>query len=272
MPELTGARPALAPLPAAAIRVEGFEGPLELLLHLLDQRQLEITAISLVAVTDQYLAYVRLLPAGPPALEALAEFLVVAAHLLLLKSRALLPRERAATAADDEVDAETLEQRLAEYRHYRAAAARLGERQERGERAFSRQAPPPLPPAPPPRLEAAAPEQLAQALQRLLAARAPAQQGPQPAPAPRVTLAERIREVHAAVETHGRVSFAWLAAGCASRADLIITFLAILELYRAREIGLEQDALFGEIWLGRAAAPRVPDAPHGGGGTAESSG
>lgn len=245
---MPGGKTAFAPLPAAPIQVPGFEGPFELLLHLLDDGELEITRVSLAAVTEQYLDVLRLLPSDAFRLDCLAEFLLVAAQLLVLKSRALLPRQEP-PAVEESLDEGALELRLAEYRHYRDAAGGLRERQERGERAYARQAPLPLPPAaPPPRLEQAAAAQLAAALQRLLASHVPA---PQPASPPRVTLAERIAQVRQAVALQGRVGFSWLAAGCASRADLIITFLATLELCRAQAVRLEQDELFGEIWLSR---------------------
>lgn len=244
---MPGGRSALAVLPAAPISVDGFDGPLELLLHLLDEGQLEVTAISLAAVAEQYLAFVRVLPPDQPRLDFLSEFLVVGAHLLLLKSRALLPPEAVQSATEEVLDEASLEARLAEYRRYRQAADRLRERDERGERAFARQAPPPYPPpAAPPHLEAADPAHLARALQRLLEARPPR---PMPPAAPRVSLAERLVEVRAAVAAHLRLPFAWLIASCPTRADLIITFLAILELYRASAVSLEQDELFGEIWL-----------------------
>lgn len=244
---MPGGRTAFATLPAAQIRLPGFEGPFELLLRLLDEGKLALTGVSLAAVTEQYLAVLRLLPQDALKLDALAEFLVVAAHLLLLKSRLLLPRETPPPVESEELDEATLEQRLLEYRRYRAAAVRLREWQERGERAFTRQAPPPLPPpAPPPRLEHAAPEELAKALQRLLAASAPPPETPAP---PRVTLAERTEQIRRALAERSQVSFTWLASSCESRADLIITFLAVLELFRARTIQLQQDELFGEIWL-----------------------
>jgi chromatin segregation and condensation protein Rec8/ScpA/Scc1 (kleisin family) len=100
------------------------------------------------------------------------------------------------------------------------------------------------------------PEQLAAALQRQLAARAPAAE---PAAPPRVTLGERIEQVRRAVAEYGAVSFSWLAGGCESRGELIITFLAVLELYRARLVLLEQGGLFGEIWLRQAARANLPD-------------
>ncbi len=64
-----------------------------------------------------------------------------------------------------------------------------------------------------------------------------------------MSLAERIAEVRAAVESQRVVSFGWLAEGCLTRADLIVTFLAVLELFRSQRIRLRQDDLFGEIWL-----------------------
>jgi segregation and condensation protein A len=244
---MPGGRTAYVTLPDAALEVPGFSGPLELLLHLLDEGQLEITAVSLAAVTEQYLGFLALLPESTGKLDFLAEFLVIGSRLLLLKSRALLPRETSKPVAGDELDEVTLEERLAEYRRFREAAHRLRQRQERGVRAFSRQAPPPLPPpAPPPRLQGATPDALAAALQRLLAARKPAPEQNLP---PRVSLAERIAEVRAAVLAHGQVSFTWLAEGCTTRTDLIVTFLAILELFRRHVVRLQQDELFGEIWL-----------------------
>ena len=249
-------RTVFSKLPRAHISVPGFDGSLELLLHLLGQGELEITAVSLAGVADQYLAAVRLLPDDAHKLDFLAEFLVAAAHLLVLKSRTLLPREAARVEQDDVLDDAALAERLQEYRRYRAAAARLHERQEQGARAFPRLAPPPLPPAgPPPRLEAAAPEQLARALQRLLASRAPRSE---PEPPPRLTIGDRIAQVRQALREQDRVAFLSLAATCETRGDLIVTFLAILELYRGQEIDIAQDALFGEIWIARQARPDTP--------------
>jgi segregation and condensation protein A len=244
---MPGGRTAYVTLPDARLSLPGFEGPLELLLHLLDEGELAITAVSLATITDQYLGVLALLPPSSSRLDYLAEFLVVGARLLVLKSRALLPREANRATGEDELDETTLAERLVEYRRYREAAARLRQRQERGARAFARRAPPPLPPpASPARLQGATPDALAAALQRLLAARRPS---PAPDLPPRVSLAERIAEVRAAVAAQRQVGFTWLAAGCATRADLIVTFLAILELFRRRVVRLQQDTLFGEIWL-----------------------
>ena len=248
---MPGGRTVYLTLPETTLNVIGFEGPLELLLHLLDQGKLEITSVALASVAEQYLSFLALLPESTSKLDFLAEFLVVGARLLLLKSRALLPRESSRVDEADAVEDATLEERLVEYQRFRAAAATLRARQERGERAYSRQAPPPLPPPmPPPALKGATPDALARAFQKLLASRADPPAAPS-AP-PRVSLSERIAEVRAAVAAQRQVSFAWLAEGCASRTDLIVTFLAVLELFRAHAIQLRQDELFGEIWLAAA--------------------
>jgi segregation and condensation protein A len=247
-----GAPAGIPSLQPVHLSVPGFDGSLELLLHLLGQGEMKITAVSLAGVSDQYLASLRLIPDGALKLGFLAEFLIVAAQLLVLKSRALLPRETAPIELEEMLDEASLAERLQEYRRYRAAASRLHERQARGERAFIRTAPPPLPIAgPPPRLESAAPEQLARALQRLLATRAPKETPEQP---PRLTIGDRIDQIRAALHDNERVAFLALAATCETRGDLICTFLAILELYRASEIEIAQDSLFGDIWLARVPA------------------
>src|SRR5438270_2917556 len=114
------------------LHLESFDGPLELLLLLIEQRRLPITKVSLAQVADQYLAQVHALPTLDP--ELLAEFLVIGGKLLLLKSRALLLTEE----PDPEVEevASDLEERLATYRVFRAAAELLRELEQRGERTY----------------------------------------------------------------------------------------------------------------------------------------
>src|SRR4030081_376309 len=114
------------------LHLETFDGPLELLLLLIEQRRLPITQISLAQVADQYLAQVHALPALDADL--LADFLVIGGKLLLLKSRALLLTEE----PDPEVEevATDLADRLASYRVFRAAAEVLRELEQRGERMY----------------------------------------------------------------------------------------------------------------------------------------
>ena len=114
------------------LHLETFDGPLELLLLLIEQRRLPITQVSLAQVADQYLAQVHALPVLDP--ELLAEFLSIAGKLLLLKSRALLltdePDEEAEEVASD------LQDRLVTYRLFRIAAEALRELEHRGGRMY----------------------------------------------------------------------------------------------------------------------------------------
>src|SRR5712691_8056827 len=114
------------------LHLESFEGPLELLLVLIEQRRLPITQVSLAQVADQYLAQVH----AQPAIDAnlLADFLVIGGKLLLLKSRALLLNDE----PDPEVEevASDLAERLATYRVFRAAAELLRELEQRGEHMY----------------------------------------------------------------------------------------------------------------------------------------
>src|SRR3984893_17039731 len=128
------------------LHLESFDGPLELLLLLIEQRRLPITQVSLAQVADQYLAQIH----AQPAIDAnlLADFLVIGGKLLLLKSRALLLSED----PDPEVEevASDLAERLATYRVFRAAAEVLRELEQRGARMHQTLREPAISAAPPP--------------------------------------------------------------------------------------------------------------------------
>ena len=112
------------------VTVPAFDGPLDLLLHLVERDELDITVISLRRVTDQYLAQVEALQQGK--IDHLIDFLVVAARLVLIKSRALLPRPPDSSGETEEEDpAETLIRQLRQYRQFKQAAAWLQENPRR---------------------------------------------------------------------------------------------------------------------------------------------
>src|SRR5919106_6719402 len=127
-----------------AVKTQVFEGPLDLLLHLIEREDLDITTVSLVQVTDQYMAGLR--TQDGIDLRALADFVAVGARLLLLKSRALLPRQADQMNSDDEeveALATDLTAQLEEYRAYKGVAFYLRELDAAGHRSFTRVAPPP---------------------------------------------------------------------------------------------------------------------------------
>lgn len=239
-----------------AVRTPVFEGPLDLLLHLIEREDLDITAVSLVQVTDQYMAALK--SQDQIDLRALADFVAVGARLLLLKSRALLPRSPEQTAADDE-EAEEIAQdltaQLEEYRAFKQAASYLRELEEAGHRSFTRVAPPPadwLPTG----LEKVTLKKLLQAFAKAIERLPPA---PEPERLQRqvLNIAERRVQLLAAVRSRGSVPFTRLIADCRTRLEAIITFLAILDLLKTDDLQAEQSSSFGEIVLSvPGAAPQ----------------
>ena len=216
-----------------------FEGPLDLLLTLVERRRLAITDVSLAVVADQYLEAVRSLP--EPNADVLGEFLVIAARLLLLKSRALLPQEE---GGDEEETPDELTERLEAYRRFKEAASRLGARFEAGAHAFPRPARPELHEFQPD-LEPIEAQALAQ-LWRSISRRQP----PPPAPddiQPRATVAERLALLRQLLSRKAAID--WQEVAGRSIDETIATFLAVLELVRRGEIRVRQDCCFGPIRL-----------------------
>ncbi len=131
------------------LKLPVFEGPLDLLLHLIEKEELDITTVSLVQVTDQYLAQLHSLE--EINLDALADFVSIGAKLIYLKSRALLPRppaEEEEEAAEEEEVGRELTEMLNEYRRFKEVATVLRAIEDEGLRAYPRLAPPPDVPLP----------------------------------------------------------------------------------------------------------------------------
>lgn len=241
------------------VSVGSFEGPFDLLLHLIARRKVEIYDIPIAQITDEYLAVLRDLDAELD-LEVATEFLVVAATLIELKAARLLPAED-----DPELDELALEARdllyarLLDYRTFKEAAAWLGERFE----AFTGFAPREV--GLDERFRNLLPEvELRVSAQDLaeMAARALADK-----PDPVVDLSHvqpvrmTVREAAGMVmdeldRAGGRASFRELTAGCRHPVEVIVHFLALLELYKLGHIDLEQAASFGDIMV--EAEPSEP--------------
>jgi len=241
-----------------AVRLPGFNGPLDLLLRLIERAELDITSISLAQVADQYLAHVRALEAPEPG--ALAEFVSLAARLLLIKSRALLPRPAAEErpAPFQDADAEALARQLREYRRYKQVAALLRAWHEEERRTFLRlaPAPPELDLTPPPVRHTLA--ELVAALQRRLQLALPLEEAGVIALGPRLTVAQVVAEILRRLERAPWFSFDDLFAPDTRREEVIVTFWAVLELLKRRVITVEQPDLFGMISIGRGEAGLDP--------------
>jgi segregation and condensation protein A len=232
-------------------QLPSFEGPLDLLLKLIEREELDITEIALAQLADQYLAHVRLMAQPDPG--SLSSFLVLAARLLLIKSRVLLPRPPAPPGSDDPPDeAAELARQLREYQRYKQAAALLRSWEDIGRRSYLRVAPPAIPAQPrDAKLDVTLSDMLA-AVQRRMQLLLPLEQPEVALPTPKVItvpeMAERIRERLAVV---GWISFEDLLSLAARRVEVIVALWAVLELLKRRAILVEQTEVFGPIMIGR---------------------
>ena len=234
----------VGPPPEFLVELPDFEGPLPLLLHLIESAELDILRVPLASVADAYVAY---LATHPVDTANLAQFVAIAAQLILIKSRSILPSEPSGELAigDDDVDEEELRRRLIAYRAVRDAARDLAARDEVAPMWHREPRLSDLPEAPLAALDATI---LTDALARLAAV-----VEPEPPPAevvPReVTVGQQISVLRAALGEGGRVVLQSVLAATTSRTERVVTILAALELIRRREIRVRQKALFGPIVL-----------------------
>ncbi len=249
------ARPASSAEASYTIHLPSFEGPLDLLLHLIERHQMEITTISLVAVTDQFLEYVRSWQHEEPPLARLAEFITIGAKLLYIKSRTLLPqpsREEEVQEAQEAMDeAEELRRHLLEYKLAKEIARILREREAEGLMSFPRPGQV-IPPEEmltwaPPKLVGLEVETLAAAFRRMLAERSRSE--PEPLPLPLVKVSDKIAEIETGLAAYGRVDFEHLLRAASTRLEMVVTFLAVLELWHQERIVVVQEGLFAPILI-----------------------
>ena len=230
------------------VQTSVYEGPLDLLLDLIERAELDITSVSLAAVTDQYLVHIRELQVLNP--DEISAFLVIAAKLLQIKSEALLPRPPVHAPEDEDVGRSLVDQ-LKLYKRYREIGAWMNQRQDANLRTFLRVAPPPRVE---PRLDLSN-----LTLETLIAAAQEAfakDRNRQPlaviiAP-PRVTIREKIALITRTMKESGHATFRSLLGQGSSRLEVVVTFLAMLELVKRYRIHARQDGLFSDIEIDRA--------------------
>lgn len=241
------------------IQLPLFQGPLDLLLQLVERRRLPITELSLALVADQYLTQVRAIAPGQP--DMLADFLVIGARLVLIKSRELLPRIEAPTANDDE-PVDDLVGRLELYRVFKDLAQQLGELDAAGRSTYGRGSRAPAdsdrwtaPLAP---IDA---RQLAAYIIKLATrSELPAVSAGLAVLLDRVTVEERLERLRALLPSMGELAWDRVAGGSVS--EIVATLLAVLEMIRRGELVAIQTELFGPITL--KAADHQPVAAGGG--------
>jgi segregation and condensation protein A len=242
------------------VRLPVFEGPLDLLLHLIEKRQMEITTVSLLAVTDQYMAYLRQWQEDNMPLANMAAFLSIATRLLFIKSQSLLPRttneDMTGEMESAAAMAEELRAHLLEYKLAKEIARHLRLREEAGLQTYARSGLLAGIEAQlswtPPTLLGLEVNALAQAFARLLDQRAREQAtGVAFVPTARIRVSERITAIMDLLRERPRILLDDLLADETSRVLIIVTFLAILELWKHSRITVSQETLFSPIALER---------------------
>jgi segregation and condensation protein A len=231
-----------------AIHLDNFTGPLDLLLHLIRKNEMEIADIPIAEITSQYLAVIDTMQTLN--LDVAGEFLLMAATLLHIKSRMLLPQVVEDIAEEDEEEDPRAElvRRLLEYQKYKDAALQLDERPQLHRDLHARSAPAPeVTEEGEGEFGAVGLYDLLQALQRLLRER------PEPliheVTAEQLSVADRINQILYALQGQQSLAFSELFAGQTNRHEVIVTFLAMLELVKLRLVHLLQSQRFGAIWL-----------------------
>jgi segregation and condensation protein A len=220
-----------------------YEGPLDLLLSLIERAELDITSISLATVTDQYLSYLHGLEQMKP--DEISSFLVIAAKLVQIKSEALLPRPPERETGEEDPGTSLVEQ-LILYKRYKEVAIWLDELQQKGLHTYLRVAPPP---------KVAVKLDLSNlTLEGLLeAADSAFSKGREKKAlgmiisAPRVTIREKIEFITNTMKSLERMTFSGLITDKSTRIEIVVTFLALLELIKRYHISAHQSELFGDI-------------------------
>lgn len=228
---------------AFEVKLETFDGPLHVLLELIQGSELPITEVSLAEVTQKYLEYMN--SQEVPA-EELADFLVVATKLLLLKSQAILPIE-----VEPEEDPSTLALQLRLYKQFVDASRTIEDRFDSFVWSLPRAAPDIV------RLDLSeivtnlSKEDLHEAFSRLLKCLEPFFKLQTAALERVVSVKERLREIHDAILSRVKMTFRQIANSGKSKVDVVVSFLALLELVKQRAVQVVQSGVFDEIEITR---------------------
>jgi segregation and condensation protein A len=226
------------------IKLETFEGPLALLMHLIEKNQIDIYDIPIAEVTEQYLAYLRALEEFN--IDIASEFLVMAATLLLIKSRMLLPKPPVNDElADEEDPRQELVERLLEYRRYKQAAELLETMMRAREKLFSR----------PPRdfgTKVILPDDLK--IDELIEAFAAVWESAVDEFAfvarEEISIQDKMQDIVLLLRKNdARLEFSQTFIRSGSRTEMVTAFLALLELIRLKRIRISQERSFGPIYL-----------------------
>lgn len=228
---------------AYSVQLELFQGPLDLLLKLIEEQELDITEIALAEITDSFIKHLDQVEERFP--EELADFLVIATRLIYIKSRALLPwLER----EEEEETGEQLAAHLKMYKAFRDASVQLEERIASKHYGVPR----PVLAKQFDRVEFAPPasvtmERLASAYRTAIGRMQNVIRIPKAAIRKAITVKERIVALSKVLEQHKQISFKELVEGEHDRTEIVVTFLAILELVKSQTVTVHQPASYSDF-------------------------
>jgi segregation and condensation protein A len=235
------------------VKLEIFEGPLDLLLYLIKRDEIDIYDISIERIARQYLEYLQAFK--ELNIDVAGEFIVMAANLIYLKSRSLLPVDQQPPEEDAEEDDPRwdLIRQLIEYKKFKEAAGQLHVRELEQERIFAREGTASLASDGPLRLEEVGIFQLINAFQTVIK-RVEARQDLQEIFGEHFSVSDKIDIILQRVADGATVRFSDLFGEIVSRVEVVVTFLALLELIRLKQVRAIQKSLFEEIEIASATA------------------
>lgn len=220
-----------------------FEGPLDLLLQLIERAELDITSLALAQVTDQYLEHLHQLPNQSP--DEVSAFLVIATRLIQIKSEALLPRPPHREPGEED-PGEALARQLIIYKRFKELANMLLQREMARMHTYPRQAPPPQMDIGVD-LSGLSLDDLLATAQWVFSQSGDFSELSTVVPPPRITIREKIGMIVDFLRHHQAGTFDQLLGKRRYRLDIVVTFLALLELVKRQMVVAQQKALFGQI-------------------------
>lgn len=229
------------------VKTKQFQGPLGLLLQLTEKEKLDITEVSLAKITDQYLNYLKI--TKDITLENLAEFLVIASRLILIKSRMLLPTLE--LTEEEEEGIEELKHRLEEYKRFKNLAKQIEGIAKQNKIAYSREKCQGMKSVfyPPKQMNL---EDLKTSFEKILEEVSLLEEKlPQENLELKISIEEKINYIQSQVSKRIKTSFKKLTENKKSKIDVIVNFLALLELIKQKIVTAEQNNLYDDITIKR---------------------
>ena len=234
-----------------SIKTDSYEGPFELLLDLIETSKLLVNDLALSSITEDYIQHVRGQESFP--VEETANFIQIAATLLLIKSKSLIPDLE--LSEDENADVEDLKRRLEAYERVREAARELSRIYGRTAMVPAGERPSDVVFAPSRDLSASA---LAEAMARVLAAREAVEELPEARVKPLVTIEEMMDRLAKRVQKAMTLSFKEFSKSSKEKIEVIVSFLALLELVKQGAVAAEQYDMHGDIRISHTASAAVP--------------